>query len=96
MWQRTHPHSFFQTHIFTVAEVTTHLENCVGDTVKYSEAERDQYKLALHALAVQSMQVPFPKPSRVPGAQDILISRLAFVMVNKAGQHTGHLSGDEH
>ena len=95
-WQKTHPLSFFKTHIFTITQVTRHLENCVGDTVKYSETEHYTYKVALDTLAIQSMQVPFPKPSKVPGARNILINKLTFVMVNKTGQHTNHLTGDEH
>ena len=95
-WQKTHPASFFHTHIFTVAEVTMHLEEWIGDVVKYLVDEHAQYQLALDTLTIQSMQVSFPKPSKVPGSQDILISRLAFLMVNETGQHTSHLSGDEH
>ena len=66
-WRKTHPDSFFHTHIYTVEEVTKHLEECAGNVKKYSATERDQYQAVLTTLATQSMRVPFPKPSRVPG-----------------------------
>ena len=68
-WQKTHPDSFFHTHIYTMEEVTKHLEECAfGNVKKYSATEHGQYQVALTTLATQSMQVPFLKPSRVPGA----------------------------
>ena len=73
-WQKTHLESFFHTHIYTVEEVTKHLEECAGNVKKYSATERGQYQAALTDLATQSMQVPFPKPSKVSGARDILIT----------------------
>ena len=66
-WRKTHPDSFFHTHIYTVEEVTKHLEECAGNIKKYSATECGQYQVALTTLATQSMQVPFPKLSRVPG-----------------------------
>ena len=66
-WQKMHPDSFFHTHIYTMEEVTKHLEECAGNVKKYSATECGQYQVALTTLATQSMWVPFPKPSRVPG-----------------------------
>ena len=77
-WSQTHPDSFFHTHIYTVEEVTKHLEECAGDVKKYLAMKHGKYQAALTNLATQSMRVPFPKPSRVPGARDILITLLAF------------------
>ena len=82
-WQKTHPDSFFHTHIYTLKEVTKHLEECAGNVKKYSATEFGQYQAALTTLATQSMRVPFLKPSKVPGAQDILITQLAFAMANE-------------
>ena len=65
-WQKTHSASFFNTHIFTVEEVTKHLEECAGNIKKYSATEHAQYQAALKALATQSMWVPFPNPARFP------------------------------
>ena len=65
-WQKTHPDSFFHTHIYTVEEVTKHLEECAGNVKKYLATEHSQYQAALTTLATQSM--PFLKPSRVPSA----------------------------
>ena len=73
-WRKTHPDSFFHTHIYTVEEVTKHLEECAGNVKKYSATEHGQYQAALTTLATQSMWVPFPKPSKVPGTRDILIT----------------------
>ena len=73
-WWKTHPDSFFHTHIYTMEEVTKHLEECAGNVKKYSATEHGQYQVALTTLATQSMWVPFLKPSKVPGAQDILIT----------------------
>ena len=73
-WWKTHPESFFCTHIYTVEEVTKHLEECAGNVKKYLATEHSQYQAALTDLATQSMRVPFPKPSKVPSAQDILIT----------------------
>ena len=95
-WCKTHPDSFFRTHIYTVEEVTKHLEECAGDVKKYSAMECSKYQLALTTLATQSMWVPFPKPSRVPGARDILITWLAFAMVNESGRYSDCLTGDEY
>ena len=95
-WQKTHPSSFFKTHIFTVEEVTRHLEECAGNVKKFSVLERAQYQVALKTLAAQSMRVPFPKPSKVPGTWDILITGLSFAMVNESGQYTGCLTRDEY
>ena len=67
-WQKTHPDSFFQTHIYTVEEVTKHLEECAGNVKKYLATKHGQYQAALTTLATQSMWVPFLKPSKVPGA----------------------------
>ena len=64
-WQKTHLDSFFHTHIYTVEEVTKHLEECAGNVKKYSATERGQYQAALTTLATQSMRVPFLKPSKV-------------------------------
>ena len=66
-WQKTHPDSFFHTHIYTMEEVTKHLEECAGNVKKYLATEHGQYQVALTTLATQSMWVPFPNPSRVPG-----------------------------
>ena len=95
-WQKTHPHSFFQTHMYTVEEVTKHLEECAGNIKKYSATEHSQYQAALTTLATQSMWVPFPKPSKVPGTQDILITWLAFTMVNESGRYSNCLTRDEY
>ena len=95
-WHKTHPNSFFHTHIYTVEEVTKHLEECAGNVKKYSAMECSKYQVALTTLATQSMRVPFPKPSRVPGIQDILITWLAFAMVNKSGQYSDCLTRDEY
>ena len=95
-WQKTHPDSFFCTHIYTVEEVTKHLEECAGDVKKYSATERGKYQVALTTLATQSMWVPFLKPRRVPGTQDILITWLAFAMVNESGQYSDCLTRDEY
>ena len=73
-WRKTHPDSFFYTHIYTMEEVTNHLEECAGHIKKYSATEHSQYQTALTTLATQSMWVPFPKPSRVPSTRDILIT----------------------
>ena len=91
-WQKTHLTSFFTTHILAVEEVIKHLEECT----QYSVAERAQYQVALKTLATQSMHVPFQKPSRVPSAQDILITRLAFGMVNESGWYSDCLTRDEY
>ena len=95
-WQKTHPASFFNTHIFTVEEVTKHLEECAGNAKKYSATECAQYQSALKTLATQSMQVPFPKPSKVCSTRDILITRLSFAMVNESGQYSDCLTGKEY
>ena len=95
-WHKTHPNSFFCTHIYTVEEVTKHLEECAGDVKKYSATEHGKYQLALTTLATQSMWVPFPKPSRVPGTQDILITQLPFAMVNESGRYSDCLTRDEY
>ena len=95
-WHKTHPNSFFCTHIYTVEEVTKHLEECAGDVKKYSAMEHGKYQSALTTLATQSMQVPFPKPSRIPGARDILITWLAFAMVNESGWYSHCLTGDKY
>ena len=73
-WRKTHLESFFCTHIYTMEEVTKHLEECAGNVKKYSATECGRYQVALTDLATQSMQVPFLKPSKVLGAQDILIT----------------------
>ena len=54
-WQRTHLTNFFTTHIFTVEEVTKHLEECASNVKKYSVTEHAQYQAALKTLATQSM-----------------------------------------
>ena len=95
-WQKIHPDSFFCTHIYTVEEVTKHLEQCAGNVKKYSATEQGKYQVALTTLATQSMRVPFPKPSRVPGTQDILITQLAFAMVNESGWYSDCLTRDEY
>ena len=95
-WQKTHLESFFCTHIYTVEEVTKHLEECAGNVKKYLAIERGWYQAALTDLATQSMWVPFPKPSKVPSAQDILITRLAFAMVNESGRYSNCLTGEEY
>ena len=95
-WQKTHLDSFFHTHIYTVEEVTKHLEECAGNVKKYSATEHGQYQVALTTLATQSMRVPFPKPSKVPSARDILITQLAFAMVNESGQYSNCLTRDEY
>ena len=95
-WRKTHPDSFFNTHIFTVEEVTKHLEECAGDVKKYSATEHAKYQAALKTLATQSMQVPFPKPSKVPGARDILITQLSFAMVNESGWYSDCLTKEEY
>ena len=95
-WQKTHLDSFFQTHIYTVEEVTKHLEECAGNVKKYSATECSQYQVALTTLATQSMRVPFPKPSKVPGTRDILITQLAFALVNESGQYSNCLTGDKY
>ena len=95
-WQKTHPDSFFNTHIFTVEEVTKHLEECAGDVKKYSATECAQYQAALKTLATQSMWVPFPKPRKVPGTQDIPITRLSFAMVNESGRYSDCLTREEY
>ena len=95
-WQKTHPDSFFHTHIYTVEEVTKHLEECAGNVKKYSATEHGKYQLALTTLATQSMWVPFLKPSREPGAWDFLITQLAFAMVNESGQYSDCLTGDKY
>ena len=94
--RKTHLDSFFHTHIYTVEEVTKHLEECAGNVKKYSATERSQYQVALTTLATQSMQVPFLKPSKVPSTQDILITRLAFAMVNESGRYSNCLTRDEY
>ena len=73
-WRKTHLDSFFHTHIYTVEEVTKHLEECAGNIKKYSATECSHYQAALTTLATQSMWVPFPKPSKVPSTRDILIT----------------------
>ena len=95
-WRKTHLDSFFHTHIYTVEEVTKHLEECAGNVKKYSATECSQYQVALTTLATQSMWVPFPKPSKVPGTRDILITQLAFTMVNESGQYSNCLTRDEY
>ena len=95
-WRKTHPDSFFCTHIYTVEEVTKHLKECAGDVKKYLATEHAKYQAALTTLATQSMQVPFPKPSKVPGARDILITRLSFAMVNESGQYSNCLTREEY
>ena len=95
-WQKTHPDSFFHTHIYTMEEVTKHLEECAGNVKKYSATEHGHYQVALTTLATQSMWVPFLNPSKVPGTQDILITLLAFAMVNETGQYSNCLTGDEY
>ena len=95
-WQKTHPESFFCTHIYTVEEVTKHLEECAGNMKKYSATEHGRYQATLTDLATQSMRVPFPKPSKVPSARDILITQLAFAMVNESGRYSNCLTGDEY
>ena len=95
-WQKTHPANFFNTHIFTVEEVTKHLEECAGNVKKYSATEHAQYQAALKTLATQSMWVPFPKSSKVSGTWDILITRLAFAMVKESGQYSDCLTGEEY
>ena len=95
-WWKTHPDSFFHTHIYTVEEVTKHLEECAGNVKKYLATERGQYQVALTTLATQSMRVPFPKPSKVPSTQDILITRLAFAMVNESSWYSNCLTRDEY
>ena len=95
-WQKTHPDSFFHTHIYTVEEVTKHLEECAGNIKKYSATECSHYQVALTTLATQSMRVPRSKTHKVPGAQDILISRLAFAMDNESGRYSNCLTGDEY
>ena len=67
-WLKTHPESFFHTHIYTVEEVTKHLEECAGNVKKYSATKHGRYQVALTDLATQSMRVPFPKPSKAPSA----------------------------
>ena len=74
----------------------SHLEECAGNVKKYSVTEHTQYQAALKTLATQSMRVPFPNPSKVPGTQDILITRLAFAMVNESGQYSNCLTGEEY
>ena len=69
-----------------------HLEECAGNMKKYLATECGRYQAALTDLATQSMQVPFLKPSKVPGAQDILITRLAFAMVNKSSRYSNCLN----
>ena len=95
-WQKTHLTSFFKTHIFTVEEVTKHLEECTGNVKKYSVTEHAKYQAALKTLATQSMWIPFPKPSKVSGTWDILITRLAFAMVNKSGRYSDCLMREEY
>ena len=95
-WWKTHPESFFRTHIYTLEEVTKHLKECAGNIKKYSATERGQYQAALTTLATQSMWVPIPKPSWVPSTRDILITWLAFAMVNESGQYSNCLTGDEY
>ena len=95
-WWKTHPDSFFCTHIYTVEEVTKHLEECAGNVKKYSAMEHGKYQAALTTLATQSMWVPFQKPSRVHGTRDILITRLAFAMVNESGRYSNCLTRDEY
>ena len=95
-WWKTHPESFFCTHIYTMEEVTKLLEECAGNVKKYSATECGWYQAALIDLATQSMQVPFLKPSKVPSARDILITWLAFAMVNESGRYSNCLTGDEY
>ena len=95
-WRKTHPDSFFNTHIYTVEEVTKHLEECAGDVKKYLATECAKYQAALTTLATQSMWVPSPKPSKVLGAGDILITRLSFAMVNESGQYSDCLTREEY
>ena len=95
-WQKIHQDSFFHTHIYTMEEVTKHLEECAGNVKKYSATEHGQYQGALTTLATQSMRVSFPKPSKVPSARDILITQLAFAMVNESGRYSNCLTGDEY
>ena len=95
-WRKIHLESFFHTHTYTVEEVTKHLEEYAGNVKKYSATERSRYQVALTDLATQSMRVPFLKPSKVPGARDILITRLAFAMVNESGWYSNCLTRDEY
>ena len=73
-WQKTHLDSFFHTHIYTMEDVTKDLEECAGNNKKYLATECGHYQVALTTLATQSMWMPFPKPSKVPSARDILIT----------------------
>ena len=54
-WRKTHPASFFNTHILTVEEVTKHFEECASNVKKYLVTEHAQYQAALKSLATQSM-----------------------------------------
>ena len=81
-WRKTHPASFFNTHIFTVEEVMQHLEECASNVKKYLATEHAQYQVPLKTLATQSMRVPFPKPARFPvlGTSGLLGWSLPWLM----------------